>query len=233
MTTILPLEGLASSSKQSFSPDALEAVSNALESATAREIVAWAHGAVGDSMVVSTSFSDAVLVHLVHQVVPSARVVFIDTGFHFPETLAYARRVSDALGLDLVVLSAGLSPEESPCGSADCCQRRKVAPLKEALSGARAWVTGIRREETPERARSPIVSFDERYGVLKVNPLANWTFDDVCDYVSEHDLPVHPLTYQGYLSIGCAPVTSPARDPDDPRSGRWPGSDKSECGLHL
>lgn len=211
----------------------LAQVSASLAGAPAEEILRWAESVGGERTVVTSSFSDAVLVHLVHRVTPGLRVVFIDTGFHFPETLSYVRRISDRYRLHLEVITSGLDPTESPCGSADCCQRRKVEPLRSALAGQVAWVSGIRREETPERADSPVVSFDDRYEVIKVNPLAEWSFEDVLTYVSRFDLPVHPLMHEGYLSVGCAPVTSPVDDPGDPRSGRWPGSDKTECGLHL
>ncbi len=207
--------------------------SGALEGETAERILGWAAELAGERLVVTSSFSDAVLVHLVHHVIPSARVVFIDTGFHFPETLAFVDRIARRYDISVEKVSAGLPADVSPCGSPDCCQRRKVDPLAGVLAGQTAWVTGIRRDETPERSDSPIVSFDERYGVIKVNPLANWTDDDVAGYMERHTLPVHPLVFEGYLSIGCAPVTAPVADPDDPRSGRWPGSDKTECGLHF
>ena len=120
-----------------------------------------------------------------------------------------------------------------PCGSRQCCQFRKVEPLRRALAGKRAWLTSLKRSDGPTRADAPIVSWDAAFGLVKVNPLATWTDDDIASYLADHDLPVHPLVPRGYLSIGCAPTTRPVADGEDARAGRWAGLDKSECGLHV
>jgi phosphoadenosine phosphosulfate reductase len=135
--------------------------------------------------------------------------------------------------LNFWVLRSELGPEEWPCGSERCCELRKVVPLGEALAERDAWMTGLRRAEAATRTEAPIVGLDAARGVVKVNPLATWSDQDVAGYVTDHSLPVHPLTREGFLSIGCAPTTRAVRPGEDPRAGRWAGTDKVECGIHL
>lgn len=219
------------------SPDDLsaeiEAAAQRLESASAEEIIAWTIERFGEDFVLASSFQDAVLIDLAVKVKPDVRVLFLDTGYHFSETLAYMRRIRDRYDLNLEIVESGLPLEESPCGSANCCEARKVVPLNRAIAGKAAWITGLKRIDTPERADAPVVSWDAAKSIVKVNPMATWTDDDVDAYVDEHDLPRHPLNYVGYISIGCAPTTRPVAPGEDPRAGRWPDSDKTECGLHL
>ncbi len=210
-----------------------EAADRSLAGASAREVVSWAVGRFGDGLVVTTSFQDCVLVDLVCSVRRDAAFVFLDTGFNFPETLAYLRAVERRYDLHLEIVQSGLSPDEHPCGTPRCCELRKVAPLARVLEGRSAWVTGLKRVDTPERRDASVVAFDESRRVVKVNPLATWTEDDVDAYVVAHDLPAHPLNALGYLSIGCAPTTRPIEAGEDPRAGRWSGTTKTECGLHL
>ncbi|MGA2037305.1 MAG: phosphoadenylyl-sulfate reductase, partial [Acidimicrobiales bacterium] len=134
--------------------------------------------------------------------------------------------------LNLRVLRPGPEAEGWPCGTDRCCELRKVVPLDEALQGREAWITGLKRCDSPTRAGAPIVSWDEARGLVKVNPLATWSDEDITDYLVDHSLPVHPLVTKGYLSIGCSPTTSPVAPGEDPRAGRWAGSSKTECGLH-
>jgi phosphoadenosine phosphosulfate reductase len=204
-----------------------------LDGSSAEEIITWTVERFGEGILLASSFQDAVLIDLAVKVKPEIEVLFLDTGFHFPETLAYMRRLEALYGLNLKILESGLTPEQSPCGAADCCELRKVAPLNRALVGKAAWITGLKRIDTPERAEAPVVSWDPAKELVKVNPLATWTDDDVDAYVAEHELPRHPLNYVGYISIGCAPTTRPVAAGEDPRAGRWPDSDKTECGLHL
>jgi len=213
--------------------EALAALSARFESSPATEIVRWAVDRYGEDLLVATSFQDCVLIDVVTSVAPDAEFAFIDTGFHFPETLDYVETVRARYDLRLRAISAGLSPEESPCGSTSCCQRRKVEPLIEVLADRSAWMSGLRRAEAPTRAEAPIVAWDPEKGAVKFNPLANWSDHDVARYASVHGLPEHPLRRAGYLSIGCAPTTVPVRLGEDPRSGRWAGTDKTECGLHI
>ena len=211
----------------------VDSVSSELEGAEALEILAWTFARFGDGVVVTSSFQDSVLVDLAVQVEPRAHIVFLDTGFHFPETLAYLHHIEARYDLNLEILKPSFGLDISPCGSADCCQRRKVEPLNAFLSTKSAWVTGLKRVDTPERKDTPIASLDIARQIVKVNPIATWTEDDVEAYVQSRDLPRHPLNYVGYFSIGCAPTTRPVAEGEDPRAGRWPDSDKTECGLHL
>ena len=171
---------------------------------------------------------EAVLIDALMQVEPAARVFTIDTGVLFPETYEVWKRVEDRYGLKIEVYDAA-NPASPWTGGDHCCGPRKVAALEEALSGVDAWITGIRREQAPTRAGAEQVERDEKRGIWKFNPLAHWTDKDVWRYVHERDLPYHPLHDQGYDSVGCAPCTLPGTG----REGRWAGSEKTECGLHV
>ena len=171
---------------------------------------------------------EAVLIDALMKIAPDARVFTIDTGVLFPETYAVWKQVEDRYGLKIEVYDAS-NPANPWTGGDHCCGPRKVAALEEALAGVDAWITGVRREQAPTRADAEQVERDERRGIWKFNPLAHWTDRDVWRYVNEHDLPYHPLHDQGYDSIGCAPCTLPGAG----REGRWAGSEKTECGLHV
>jgi phosphoadenosine phosphosulfate reductase len=215
-----------------FSEEELAAVSAGFESAPASKIVRWAVEHFGDSLCITASFQDAVLVDLATRIKPDIEVVFIDTLDHFPETYETVERARRRYDLNLRVVRV---PEpEIPFHVVDpvrCCSDAKVAALEEALSGRSAWLSGLRRVEAATRADAPIVSVDKR-GLVKVNPLATWSDLDVSGYVAANDVPYNPLLDQGYPSIGCMPTTKPVEAGADPRSGRWAGSDKTECGLH-
>jgi len=213
--------------------DELIELSARFETAPASKVVRWAWDTFGGGIVLASSFQDAVLVDVAVAVVPEIEVVFLDTGFHFPETLEYVELVRRRYDLNLRIVRPEAGPDFVPCGSEGCCQLRKVEPLARALEGRQAWITGLRRADAATRSEAPIIGLDPARGLVKVNPLAVWTDADVAGYVADHVLPVHPLSRRGYLSIGCAPTTQPPVDPDDPRSGRWAGTDKTECGLHL
>jgi phosphoadenosine phosphosulfate reductase len=210
-----------------------ERIAARLEDADAAEICRWAIERFGRDLIVAASFQDCVLIDLVHLADPRAEFVFLDTGFHFPETLAYVDEVTKRYGLNLTVLHPSIPRDESPCGTSRCCELRKVEPLNAMLAEKSAWITGLKRVDTPERANAPIVAWDPTRELVKVNPLAAWSDDEIDAYVAEHDLPRHPLNALGYVSIGCAPTTRPIAAGEDPRSGRWPDTDKTECGLHL
>jgi len=210
----------------------LAARSAELESAPASKAIAWAFERFGRDLVLACSFQDVVIVDLAVAVDPGIEVLFLDTGFHFPETLTFVETVRSRYDLNLRVLTPGPEAEAWPCGTERCCELRKVAPLDAALAGRGAWLTGLKRVDAPTRAAAPIVSWDAARGLVKVNPLATWTDDDIAGYLADHGLPVHPLTTQGYLSIGCAPTTRPVAPGEDPRAGRWSGMAKTECGLH-
>jgi phosphoadenosine phosphosulfate reductase len=176
--------------------------------------------------------TDAVLIDLAVQVEPSIEVVFIDTGYHFPETLDTVENVRRRYGLNLRVMTALRQEEEAwKVDPENCCSAIKVGQLDRALFGKQAWMSGLRRVEASTRAHAPIVHRDLR-GLVKINPIAAWSDHDVAGYIEDHDVPVNPLVHQGYLSIGCMPCTEPVEDGADPRSGRWAGRDKTECGIH-
>jgi phosphoadenosine phosphosulfate reductase len=214
----------------------------ALEGAPAEEIVRWAAGEFGERFCVTSSFADAVLVHLVSRVAPGTDVVFLDTGLHFPETLRVRDRVAASLPVRVRSVRTQLTvgqqdgtygPRLFARDPDGCCALRKVEPLERALSDYDAWAAGLRRDESPTRAGTPVVHFEAARGKVKVNPLAAWTAADVDSYIARWRVPVNPLLGQGYASVGCWPCTRRARAGEDPRAGRWPLFDKTECGLHA
>jgi phosphoadenosine phosphosulfate reductase len=213
--------------------DDLEIISKEFETAPASKVIRWATDTFGDSLVLAASFEDVVLIDLVTKVAPSIEVIFLDTEYHFPETLSFVDEIRQRYNLNLTVTKPGPEAAAHPCGSEQCCQFRKVAPLQAAVAGNRAWLTSLKRVDGPTRADAPIVSWDAAFGLVKVNPLVTWTNDDITSYLADHDLPAHPLVARGYRSIGCAPTTRPVAPGEDPRAGRWAGLDKSECGLHA
>jgi len=220
-------------SNQPVGEEDLAAISERFETAPASAVIRWAFETFGDSIALAASFEDIVLIDLATKVAPGIEVVFLDTEAHFPETLSFVEEVRARYGLNLTVTKPGPDAAAHPCGTEQCCQFRKVEPLRGALAGRAAWITGLKRVDSPTRAAIPIVSFDESFGLVKVNPLAAWTDDDIASYEADHDLPVHPLMTKGYRSIGCAPTTRPVAEGEDPRAGRWSDSDKTECGLHA
>ncbi len=211
----------------------LDAVSQRFEDATAREIIEWAVGHYDHNVALACSFQDCVIIDLIASIDPEMEVVFLDTGYHFPETLDFLERVRERYNLNLTITSPGESAIGWPCGSEHCCEYRKVEPLGRALQGRAAWLTALKRCDSSVRADIPIVSWDAIRGMIKVNPLANWTDEDINEYIHSAGLPEHPLISKGYLSIGCAPTTRPVAQGEHPRAGRWAGTGKTECGLHT
>jgi phosphoadenosine phosphosulfate reductase len=181
-------------------------------------------------LVMACSFQkeESVLIDMLMRVEPEARVFTIDTGVLFPETYETWRKIEDRYDLRIEVVDA-TPPNGTPWSASNCCGARKVEALERALDGASAWITGIRREQSPTRADAEGVEWDASRGIWKFNPLALWSDSDVWSYVHVHDLPYHPLHDRGYASIGCAPCTLPG----DGREGRWAGQSKTECGLHV
>ena len=216
-----------------LSVDELATLNREFETAPAGKVIEWANETFGSELVLAASFEDVVLIDLVTKVAPGIEVIFLDTEAHFPETLAFVEEVRARYDLNLTVTKPGPEAADHPCGSEMCCQFRKVAPLRRAVQGRRAWLTSLKRADGPTRADAPVVSWDAAFGLVKINPVVTWTNDDIASYLADHELPVHPLVSRGYLSIGCAPTTRPVADGEDPRAGRWAGLDKSECGLHA
>src|ERR1700742_1585779 len=223
-----------------------------LEGASATDLLRWTDQNFGGvngprgwatcNYVVASNMQDAVLVDLAAKVRPGVPVLFLDTGYHFIETIGTRDAVESVY--DVRVLN--VTPEHSVAEQdkllgndlfardpGECCRLRKVAPLGKALRGYSAWVTGLRRGETAARANAPVVGFDEGYKLVKINPLVEWSDDDVQTYIDDHNVLVNPLMYEGYSSIGCAPCTAKPLAGADPRSGRWQGLSKTECGLHA
>jgi phosphoadenosine phosphosulfate reductase len=207
----------------------------------AHAVLGWAASEYGARLVVASSMSDAVLLHLAAAHLPGIDVVFLDTGLHFPETLAFRDTLAAALPITVVDARPALTvAEQAERHGADlhlrdpgaCCRMRKVEVMDLALAPYAAWVTGLRRADSATRRGTRVLEWDGRHGMVKVNPLAAWTDEEVSAYVARHALPEHPLRPAGYLSIGCAPCTVPVAPGADPRSGRWAGLDKTECGLH-
>jgi phosphoadenosine phosphosulfate reductase len=213
-----------------------------LEHARAEEIVAWAASTFGDRFCVTSSFADAVLVHVVSRVFPGVDVVFLDTGLHFPETLRVREQVAATMPVNVRSIRPRLTvgqqdglhgPRLFSRDPDQCCALRKVEPLERALGDYDAWAAGLRRDESPTRANTPVVQFEASRRKVKVNPLARWTQNDVDAYISRYDIPVNALIKLGYGSVGCWPCTRRTKAGEDPRAGRWPLFDKTECGLHA
>ena len=221
--------------------DKVAAAGRDLEEAPAEEILRWAAGEFGPRFCVTSSFADAVLVHLASRVVPGVEVLFLDTGLHFAETLQVRALVAATMpvrvrsqrpALTVAEQDARYGPRLFERDPDSCCDLRKVEPLREALADYDAWAAGLRREEAPSRARTPVVHYELARGKVKVNPIARWSQADVDAYVARHDIPVNPLLRMGYASVGCRPCTRPVEPGEEPRSGRWALFDKTECGLH-
>ncbi|RJO69913.1 phosphoadenylyl-sulfate reductase [Nocardia panacis] len=209
--------------------------------ATAADLLEWTERTFGPQYIVASNMQDGVLVHLAAQTRPGVDVLFLDTGYHFAETIGTRDAVEAVYGVNVV----NVRPEHSVAeqdrllgkdlfarDANECCRLRKVVPLRKTLSGYRAWVTGIRRVEAPTRANAPLISYDDAFGLVKINPIAAWSDRDMQDYVEQHGILVNPLVEEGYPSIGCAPCTRKPEPGSDPRSGRWAGLAKTECGLH-
>ncbi|WP_232549904.1 phosphoadenylyl-sulfate reductase [Propioniciclava soli] len=211
--------------------------------ATADEVLAWAAETFGRNLAVACSMAgDTVVPHLVSRHAPGVDVLFLQTGYHFAETIGTRDAVADGLDVNLVdVMPAITVPEQDAEFGARlyerdatrCCAIRKVEPINRELASYEAWVTGLRREDSPLRADTPLVEWDDAHQMVKLNPIAAWTFDELLDYAGRHQVPVNLLLTDGYPSIGCEPCTRPVAPGEDPRAGRWAGLAKTECGLHV
>jgi phosphoadenosine phosphosulfate reductase len=218
------------------------AAAEALEGAPAEEIAKWATDTFGERFCVTSSMADAVVAHLFSRVSPGVDVVFLDTGLHFPETLKVRDTVVRTMNVNVRSVRPRLTvgqqdgeygPRLFARSPDECCFLRKVEPLERALGEYDAWATGLRRDESPTRANTPVVAFDAKKGKVKVNPIAAWTEDDVNAYISRWNVPVNELFKKGYGSIGCWPCTRRTKAGEDPRAGRWAMFEKTECGLHV
>ena len=222
--------------------DLVSHVGAELELAPAEVIIEWAVATFGERFCITSSMGDAVLAHVASRVAPGVDVVFLDTGYHFAETIGTRDAVEATLPVNLRTVSAEQSVAEQDATHGKdlfardpdlCCALRKVAPLQKALESYDAWATGLRRQETQDRVITPVIGWDDKKRKVKVSPLARWSDDDVEQYIAEHNVLVNPLQYDGYPSIGCWPCTRRVAPGEDKRSGRWAGTTKTECGINA
>lgn len=213
-----------------------------LELAPAETIVEWAAATFGDRFAITSSMGDAVLAHVAQKVVPGIDVVFLDTGYHFAETIGTRDAVQHTMNVNLLSITPVQSVAEQDAAYGKdlyktdpdlCCALRKVKPLADTLGGYDAWATGLRRAETHNRVIAPVIGWDAKKGKVKVSPLARWSDEQFDAYILDNGILVNPLVYDGYPSIGCAPCTRRVAPGEDPRSGRWAGTNKTECGIHT
>ncbi|BBB00838.1 putative phosphoadenosine phosphosulfate reductase [Actinacidiphila reveromycinica] len=213
-----------------------------LEEASALDVLRWAADTFGRRFCVTSSMEDAVVAHLASRAMPGVDVVFLDTGYHFPETIGTRDAVEVVMDVNVITLTpeqtvaeqdAQYGPKLHDRDPDLCCALRKVAPLEAGLRGYDAWATGLRRDESPTRADTPVVGWDARRQKVKIAPIARWTQEDVETYVAQHGVLTNPLLMDGYASVGCAPCTRRVLEGEDARSGRWAGLGKTECGIHL
>jgi phosphoadenosine phosphosulfate reductase len=219
-----------------------DAASEELADASAAEALEWTAKTFGDNWILASNMQDAVLIDLAVRAKPDFDVLFLQTGYHFPETIG----LRDAVGATYSGLNIINALPDKTVAEQDaidgprlyerepdrCCAMRKVVPLRRTLANYDAWVTGVRRVDAPTRANTPIVQWDERNGLVKINPIAPWSDEEFRRYIDEHGILENLLVAEGYLSIGCAPCTAKVALGADPRSGRWAGQSKTECGLH-
>ncbi|UWE11635.1 phosphoadenylyl-sulfate reductase [Actinacidiphila bryophytorum] len=212
-----------------------------LEEASALDVLRWAADTFGPRFCVTSSMEDAVVSHLASRALPGVDVVFLDTGYHFPETIGTRDAVAAVMDVNVITLTPVQTVAEQDAQYGEklhdrdpdlCCALRKVAPLEAGLKGYDAWATGLRRDESPTRANTPVVGWDARRQKVKIAPIARWTQEDVEAYVAEHGVLTNPLLTDGYASVGCAPCTRRVLEGEDARAGRWAGIGKTECGIH-
>jgi phosphoadenosine phosphosulfate reductase len=213
-----------------------------LDDASPDEILRWAMETFGDRICLTSSMTDAVIIHMASAIRPGIDVIFLDTGYHFAETIGTRDAVAAVYPVNLISVTplrtvteqdAELGPRLYGRNPDLCCYLRKVEPLERALSRYDAWITGVRRDETVQRRKARPVEWDGRREMVKVNPIVSWEQKQVDDYIAENDILVNPLVYDGYPSIGCSTCTRRVAPGEDPRSGRWAGTGKTECGIHL
>ncbi|MGG4344220.1 phosphoadenylyl-sulfate reductase [Paenibacillus lautus] len=222
--------------------DLIRVQAEELEHASAEEVITFAIKTFPNiTFACSFGAEDVVLVDMIQKISPSTDIFYLDTDFHFKETYETRDRMAERYGLEFVRVSPLITPEEQAAqhGEAlwsvnptECCNIRKVEPLTRILSQYEAWITGIRRDQAPTRANSKKIEYDTKFGLVKFNPIAGWTSEDVWNYIRANDIIYNPLHDQNYPSIGCEYCTRQVMPGEDPRAGRWSGHEKTECGLH-
>jgi len=214
------------------------------ESWSAERLMNWAFVTFGDEVAISTALGSGgmVIIDIASKLRRKFRVFTLDTKFLFPETYDLIHRVEQRYGIPIEKVDSSISPEEQEQVHGaelwlrhpdQCCNMRKVEPLRQKLSELRAWISSIRRDQTPERASAGKIEWDEKFGLVKINPLADWTYSQVWQYIRDHQTPYNALHDLNYPSIGCTHCTRAVRPGEDERAGRWSGLSKTECGLHV
>jgi phosphoadenosine phosphosulfate reductase len=227
-----------------MSADQLAPINRLLEGAPPQRILRWAVAEFHPWLTMATAFGaeGCCLIHMLAAIEPGVRVFNLETGYQFPETLELRERLKERYGIEVELVRPDLSVAEYEARHggplyrrrpAQCCHDRKIVPLRRALTGYDAWVTAIRGDQTADRARAQVVQWDMKFGLVKVNPLLNWTRRDVWAFITAHGIPYNPLHDRGYPSIGCRPCTDAVAEGLDERAGRWAGTDRKECGLHV
>lgn len=221
----------------------LAEVSAELETAAPQQIIAWAAQRFGPRLTMATAFGPEgmVIIHLLAEIAPDTSIFNLETGYQFRETLELREKVRERYGITVELKRPQLTVEEYEAQQGgplynikpdQCCHDRKLVVLRQAIEGKHAWMSAIRRDQSPDRARAPIVGWDQKFSLVKISPLANWTKQDVWQMITQHDVPYNVLHDQGYTSIGCWPCTRAVLFGEDERAGRWSGTAKTECGLH-
>jgi phosphoadenosine phosphosulfate reductase len=222
----------------------LAAANERLAGATPQEVLRWAAERFFPRLTMATAFGaeGCCILHMLAEIEPNVRVFNLDTGYQFAETLAVRERIKARYGIEVEYVRPEMTTEEYEAEHGgplyrirpdQCCHDRKVLPLRRAVHGYLAWISAIRGDQTRDRAAAGVVQWDAKFGLVKVNPLLRWTRKDVWTFIMKHEVPYNPLHDQGYASIGCWPCTRPVGADEDERAGRWSGSAKKECGLHV
>ena len=230
--------------RRTLSETEIAAAAEKLAGQSPEEVLRWAAQTFGERLTMATAFGaeGCCLIHMLAQIEPAVRIFNLDTGYQFPETLAMRDRIKERYGIDVELIRPELTTAEYEAEHGgplyvhrpdQCCHDRKILPLRRAVAGYDAWVSAIRRDQTEHRGAASVVQWDAKFSLVKVNPLLTWTRHDVWAFITAHDVPYNPLHDRHYPSIGCWPCTQPVRDGDDERAGRWAGTRKKECGLHV
>jgi phosphoadenosine phosphosulfate reductase len=229
---------------QAFSLDDIGDANRLLANTSPQEILRWAVEAFHPRLTMATAFGaeGCCLIHMLAEIEPTVHVFNLETGYQFPETLELRERIKDRYGIEVVLVrpESTVAEYEALHGGPlytnrpdQCCHDRKIVPLRRAIAGYDAWISAIRRDQTVQRAVASAVQWDAKFNLVKINPLLNWSKRDVWDFVAQHDVPYNPLHDQGYPSIGCWPCTRAVGEGENERAGRWSGTEKKECGLHV
>ncbi|HLJ94518.1 MAG TPA: phosphoadenylyl-sulfate reductase [Gemmataceae bacterium] len=229
---------------QTFSTEEIAAANELLDGRSPQEVLQWAVEVFHPRLTMATAFGaeGCCLIHMLAAIEPAVHIFNLETGYQFPETLELRERIKDRYGIEVELVRPESSVAEYEAAHGGplymkapdrCCHDRKIVPLRRAVAGYEAWISAIRRDQTAHRAAANFVQWDAKFGLVKVNPLLAWTKRDVWNFILEHDVPYNPLHDEGYPSIGCWPCTQPVGASEDDRAGRWAGSQKKECGLHI